>query len=132
MKKKLRITVKGQTYDVIAEILDDDQPAAPRTASSASVAPVQSAVSATAPATAPETKTVASAASGDVPSPIAGKVVSIQKPVGSTVAEGDVIIVLEAMKMNTEVTAPASGKVTAVKVSVGDSVDEGQGLITLA
>ena len=130
MKKKLRITVKGQTYDVIAEILDDDRPVtAPETAKPATavVPDVPSAPSAPAkPAAA------AAVAPGDIPSPIAGKVVSIEKPVGSTVAQGDVIIVLEAMKMNTEVSAPCAGKVTAVKVNPGDSVDENQVLMTLA
>ena len=131
MKKKLRITVKGQTYDVIAEILDDDRPTtAPETAKPATaVVPEAAAPVASAPA---KPAAAAAVAPGDVPSPIAGKVVSIEKPVGSTVAQGDVIVVLEAMKMNTEVSAPCAGKVTAVKVNPGDSVDENQVLMTLA
>jgi glutaconyl-CoA/methylmalonyl-CoA decarboxylase subunit gamma len=136
MKKRLRITVKGQTYDVVAEILEDDQPAATATptaapvAAEASEAPAAPAVSASASASKPEKK--ATVAPGDVPSPIAGRVVSIEKPVGSIVAEGEVIVMLEAMKMNTEVSAPCAGKVVAVKVNPGDSVDENQVLMTLA
>ena len=132
MKKKLRITVKGQTYDVIAEILDDDRPvSAPETAKPASAVVSEAAPAPSAPS-APKPAAAAAVAPGDIPSPIAGKVVSIEKPVGSTVAQGDVIMVLEAMKMNTEVSAPCAGKVTAVKVNPGDSVDENQVLMTLA
>lgn len=130
MKKNLRITVKGQTYDVIAEILDDDQPAAPRTASSASA--IVETVASVAPATPAKPKSTSAIAPGVIPSPIAGTVISIAKPVGSDVAEGDVVMVLEAMKMNTEVTSPSSGKVTAVSVNPGETVDEGQALMTLA
>lgn len=128
MKKKLRITVKGQTYDVIAEILDD-LPAAPSTASSAS-ATIEEVPPA--PPSESNSEKKVTVTPGDVPSPIAGKVISIEKPVGSTVAEGDVIMVLEAMKMNTEVSAPCAGKVTAVKVTPGDSVEEDQVIMTLA
>lgn len=130
MKKNLRITVKGHTYDVIAEILDDDQPEAPRTASSASAIAVEA--SSAAPVVAPTPKATSAVAPGEIPSPISGTVMSIVKPVGSIVAEDDVIMVLEAMKMNTEVTSPSNGKVTAVNVAPGETVDEGQVLMTLA
>jgi len=128
MKKNLRITVKGQTYDVIAEILDDEHPAAPRTAN----VMAGSAAEAPAPVAAPQPKTpIASAAAGDVPSPIAGTVVKIVKTAGSNVAVGEVVIILEAMKMNTEVTSPIAGKVSAVKVNQGQTVEEGQALLTI-
>lgn len=128
MKKNLRITVKGHTYDVIAEILDDDQPEAPRTASSASAIVVEASPA----APAPKPKATSTVTSGDIPSPIAGTVISVAKPVGSVVAKDDVIMILEAMKMNTEVTSPSDGKVTAVNVAPGETVEEGQVLMTLA
>ncbi len=131
MKKKLRITVKGQTYDVIAEILDDEI-ASPARSASVPVAATHTDVPAAAPAPTAKSSAPAPAAQGDLPSPIAGTVVSVQKPVGSSVAEGDVVMVLEAMKMNTEVTAPGSGKVTAVHVAVGQNIEEGQALMTIA
>ncbi|MBM9511141.1 biotin/lipoyl-containing protein [Desulfogranum marinum] len=127
MKKRMRITVNGQTYEVEAEILDDQQ-----TASSAAPAAVEAAATVVTPTAAPKTKVVSSGTSGVVPSPIAGTVVSIAKPAGSEVAAGEVLLVLEAMKMNTEVTAPSSGKITEVNVSQGESVEEGQALMTIA
>lgn len=133
MKKTLRITVKGQTYDVVAEILDEGEPAAPRTASVIPGSASASAEATPAAAPAPKPKAApAAAAAGDIPSPIAGTVVSIVKPVGSDVAAGDVVIVLEAMKMNTEVTAPAAGKVASVAVTPGQSIEEGQVLMSLS
>ena len=130
MKKRMRITVNGQTYDVEAEILDDDQAASPAPAATVSVGSGGAAVT---PAAAPKPKVVSSGgAAGVVPSPIAGTVVSIAKPAGSQVAEGEVLLVLEAMKMNTEVTAPSAGTVSVVSVAQGDSVEEGQALVTIA
>lgn len=129
MKKRMRITVNGQTYDVEAEILDDTQApsSAPSTATPGTVAAV-------APSAAPKPRAVSSpsGAPGLVPSPIAGTVISIAKPEGSEVAEGDVLLVLEAMKMNTEVTSPCAGTVTTVSVGPGESVEEGQVLMTIA
>ncbi len=132
MTKTLRITVNGKTYEVVAEILDDggapafSPPAGAAPVRAADVAPV-----AAAPAPKPAPARPSGGAPGDVPSPLAGKVVSISAPVGSSVTENQVIIILEAMKMNTEVTAPISGTVRAVNVQPGDAVEEGQILITI-
>jgi biotin carboxyl carrier protein len=68
---------------------------------------------------------------GKVTSPIAGSVVEIKGQVGQVVHEGDVILVIEAMKMNTSIAAPGNGKITAIPVAVGDSVREGQVLAEL-
>ena len=72
------------------------------------------------------------AAPGEVTSPLAGKVVSIDVQPGQKVAANAQLITLEAMKMNTYVFAPADGVVAAVLVKAGDGVEEGQALIRLA
>ena len=68
----------------------------------------------------------APAGPGDVPSPLAGRVTAVVVTVGQEVKEGDHLLTLEAMKMNTFVFAPKSGKVAEIKVAVGDAVEEDQ------
>jgi len=130
--KRLKITVEGKTYEVEVEMLDDDgQPvasapaprrAAPRRAAAAAAPP---------PAAAAAPKPATASASGDVPSPLSAVVVSVDVQVGQQVNEGDKLITLEAMKMNTIVNAPSAGTVKAIHVSSGDAVEEGQGLVAL-
>ena len=122
--KKLRITVDGKVFDVSVELLDQvsSTTAAPAPAPVAAPAPAASAPVA-APAPAP-----AAASAGDVPSPLAGKVVSLDVAAGAPVKAGDQILTLEAMKMNTIIYAPASGTLTAFCVNPGDTVQEGQAL----
>ena len=107
--KKLRITVDGKVFDVSVELLDQ----------------VSSTTAAPAPAPAPAP---AAAGAGDIPSPLAGKVVSLDVAAGTPVKVGDQILTLEAMKMNTIIYAPASGTLTAFCVNPGDTVQEGQAL----
>ncbi|TKD60791.1 oxaloacetate decarboxylase subunit alpha [Cobetia marina] len=72
------------------------------------------------------------AASGEpVNAPLAGNIFKVNVAVGDSVAEGDVVIILEAMKMETEIRAHQAGTVSAVKVKEGDSVSVGDVLITL-
>ncbi|MDP0495102.1 MAG: acetyl-CoA carboxylase biotin carboxyl carrier protein subunit, partial [Verrucomicrobiota bacterium JB024] len=72
------------------------------------------------------------AAAGDVVSPLSAVVVSVDVKPGQAVQEGDKLITLEAMKMNTFVTAPQAGTVSAIHVSAGNSVEEGQPLLALS
>lgn len=128
--KKLRITVDGKVFDVSVELLDQvsSTTAAPAPAPAAAPAPVASApVAAPAPAPAPAAAPAAAGA-GDVPSPLAGKVVSLDVAPGTAVKAGDQILTLEAMKMNTIIYAPSAGTLTAFCVSAGDTVQEGQAL----
>jgi len=120
--KKLRVTVEGKVYEVLVEILDEgtQQTAAPMPVAPATVAPVAPV------APAPVAKAAINpAAPGDVVSPLAGKLVSIDVKLGDTVAEGAQVATIEAMKMNTYIYAPKAGKVTATLVTPGDGVEEG-------
>ena len=65
-------------------------------------------------------------------SPLSGKVVSIQAVKGQVVKEGDQLVVLEAMKMNTYIYAPQDGTVSEILATVGDAVAEGQVVLRLA
>ncbi len=67
-----------------------------------------------------------------IPAPLAGNVIKLMVNVGDTVAAGDVILILEAMKMETEIRSQTSGQVAAVNVSVGDAVKVGDSLMALA
>jgi len=117
--KKLRVTVEGKVYEVLVEILDEGtQTAAPIPVAQTNVAQV------TAPVSAPVIAR-ASATPGDVVSPLAGKLVSIDVKLGDTVAEGAQVATIEAMKMNTYIYAPKAGKVTATLITPGDGVEEG-------
>ena len=127
--KKLRVTVDGKAYDVLVEVLDEGgDPASSRPA--ARPAHVESAH-----VSAPPTSARAAggaAAPGDVPSPLAGKVVSIDVQPGQKVEAGAQLLTLEAMKMNPYVFAPAAGTVKEVLVAAGDAVEEGQVLVKMS
>ncbi|MDQ8184417.1 biotin/lipoyl-containing protein [Pelagicoccus sp. SDUM812002] len=129
--KHLRITIEGKTYDVDVEILGEENEPSKRSANSARSRPAAAAAPVAA-APAPAATSSAPAEAGDVPSPLSGKVVSVDVKIGDTVAAGDQVVTLEAMKMNTIVSAPAAGTVTAIHVSDGQSVDEGGALLTLS
>lgn len=130
--KKLRVTVEGKVYDVLVEMLDEGAPAsAPRPAAPAApptpVAPAHVAAPAPAPAAAP----VRAAGAGDIVSPLAGKVVSIDVKVGQAVEEGTQVVTIEAMKMNTYIFAPKAGVIAAILATPGDGVEEGTALIRM-
>ena len=99
-------------------------PVAPQ-AAPAPAAPVQAAAPAPAPAPAapaPAAAPAASGGAGEVVSPMPGTVLRLNVNNGDTVASGDVILILEAMKMENEIVAPCAGKVT-LKVTAGETVD---------
>lgn len=122
--KNYRITVNGTAYDVAVEEIGAG--AAPATA-----APVAAPVAA-APVAAPAAP-AASGAAGSVvvAAPMPGKILNVKSSVGASVKKGDVILVLEAMKMENEVVAPEDGTVASINVSAGDSVEAGETLATL-
>ncbi|WP_419831445.1 sodium-extruding oxaloacetate decarboxylase subunit alpha [Endozoicomonas atrinae] len=85
-----------------------------------------------APAAQPETASVSASAGEPMPAPLAGNIWKVNVTPGQNIQEGDVLLILEAMKMETEVRAPRSGQVTSVDVREGDSVAVGDTLLALA
>lgn len=129
--KQLRITVAGQTFDVTVETVGGTMPvgapapapvAMPVVAAPVVAAPV--AVAAPAPA-------APAGAGTPIASPLAGRVVSLDVAAGAAVKKGDLVLTLEAMKMNTPIYAEQDGTVTSFSVAVGDTVTEGQALAYL-
>jgi glutaconyl-CoA/methylmalonyl-CoA decarboxylase subunit gamma len=119
---KLRISLENQTYDVQVEILPE--PGGDPMAFEPRIKVPDSVLYPPLPAdTRPEDKILRS--------PIAGVVVSVAASVGQKVREGDPMLVIEAMKMQSTVGAPVDGTVDTVHVVAGESVMTGQPLCTL-
>jgi biotin carboxyl carrier protein len=126
--KNLRITVDGKTYDVSVEVLDGAVAPVATTSAPRLVATPLPPV-----ARAPKAPPVATQTSGGaVNSPLAGKIISIDVKVGDTIADGDQVATVEAMKMNTFIFAEQAGQVSAILVAAGDAVEEGGTILTLA
>ena len=85
-----------------------------------------------APATAPAAAAPAAGSGEPVPAPLAGNIWKVQVAAGQSVQEGDVLVILEAMKMETEVRAARAGTIVSVDVKEGDAVQVGDSLVTLA
>ena len=135
---KLKITVHGVAYEVEVEVLDPGEGFAttgplPPVAGAARPAPRHLPVAPpTARGSAPATPASAAAGSqGVVSSPIAGTVVEVRCREGETVVKGQVLLVVDAMKMNTSIASPAPGTVRKVLVAAGDTVREGETLVEL-
>ncbi len=130
MIKRLRVTVDGHSYDVTVEVPDETSSPGAVPSAPAVAAPTPPPAAAPTPPVTPAAPAAAvssgPAGPGDVPSPLAGRVTAVVVTVGQEVSEGDHLVTLEAMKMNTFVFAPKSGKVAEIKTSVGAAVEEGQ------
>lgn len=131
--KKLRVTVEGKSYDVLVEMLDEGTPPpGARVPESAVAPPAPVAPAPAAPAATPRpAPALATPSGGEVPSPLAGKIVSVDVQVGQAVEEGAQLAVVEAMKMNTYLFAPRAGRVVAILVRAGDGVEEGTAVLRL-
>jgi methylmalonyl-CoA carboxyltransferase small subunit len=121
---KLTITIDGKTYEVDVEAAESDAPAPPVHHGPVESAAVRVPAAPAAPAKPAESGPVNE--SKVCRSPVSGIVVRTVAQVGQTLQSGDVLLVLEAMKMETNVTSPVSGKVAAIKVAVGEGVQTGQ------
>jgi methylmalonyl-CoA carboxyltransferase small subunit len=128
---KLKITVDGKVYEVDVDV---DEPAQPHVG----YVPPSSAtrVSADAPAAKPGGGSSREPAAGPsvdenkvCRSPISGLVARVSAQAGQSIQSNDVLMVLEAMKMETMITSPIAGKVAKVNVAVGDPVQGGQVLV---
>ena len=129
MIKKLKITVDGKAYEVTVEVEEEKVAAVPDTAPVSS-RPVSAANAESAPS-APVAPAVAGTRLDAIVSPLAGRVTAINVIPGQTVKEGEHVLTLEAMKMNTFVFAQKGGKIKEIQVAVGDGVQENQPLIIL-
>ena len=121
--KSYTITVNGNVYDVTVE--EGTSTGAPVAAPK--VAP--KAAPKAAPASAP--KASGAAGSVKVAAPMPGKIVSVKANVGDSVKKGQVILVLEAMKMENDVVAPSDGTIASIEVAAGAAVEAGAVLATL-
>lgn len=133
--RRLRVTVDGRVFEVMVEVLDEGgalAQAAPIPAVAPASAPAQTPIaSAAVQAPAAPPKRAVSAGSGVVTSPLAGRIVEVHPKVGQQVSEGDLVVTLEAMKMNTQVFATCSGKVSQITAKPGDAVQEGDPLLSI-
>lgn len=122
--KNYTITVNGTPYVVTVE--ENAGSGVPVSAPAPAAAPVQAAAPAPKAAPAPS-----GAGSVKVEAPMPGTILDIKTAAGSAVKKGDVLCILEAMKMENDIVAPADGTVASVNVNKGDSVDAGQVIVTL-
>ena len=105
--------------------------AAKRTAAAVSVAPAEPAQPAPAAKPQPAQPAAAAGAGNPVKAPLPGTINAINVKVGDTVAVGDVVVVLEAMKMQNNIEAENAGTVTSILVNPGDAVMEGAVMLTI-
>ena len=120
--KSYTITVNGNVYDVTVEEGKTSGAAAP----AAKAAAPKAAVKAAAPA-------APAGAQGAVKvnAPMPGKILKVNVNAGTAVKKGDVLLVLEAMKMENEICAPQDGTVATVECAAGDSVESGKVLVSM-
>lgn len=114
--KKYRVTVNGTVYEVELEELTGSAPVSAPAAPAATPAPAASA---------------APAAGEQICAPMPGNILAVNVTAGQAVKKGDVLMVLEAMKMENEIMAPCDGTVTSVSVTKGAAVESGTLLCTI-
>ena len=128
--KKYKITVNGQTYEVeVEEIGETPQVQSP-------VTPVAPEIQQPKPQTKSEPKvqakpkTAGTAGKNKITAPMPGTIMSIKKKAGDNIQKGDIVMILEAMKMENEIIAPEDGVITSIDTSEGASVNTGDILAT--
>ena len=112
--KRYNITVNGKAYDVAVEEIGEGAAPAPAAAPAAA-----------APAPAPAAAPAAVADGTKVNAPMPGTILDVKVAVGETVAEGQALAILEAMKMENDINSPCAGKVLSVNVTKGQTVETG-------
>ena len=129
---KYKVTLNGRTYEVEVEhgkaiLLDEYEAIAP---APVAAAPAAAPVAVAAPAAAPAAPVVTGAGEA-VNAPMPGNILKVNVQNGQAVKAGQVLVVLEAMKMENEIMAPKDGTVTQVLVSKGSTVDTGAPLVVI-
>jgi len=122
--KNYKVNVNGTEYKVSIELISETEAAAPVAAPAPAAAPA-------APA-APVAPAAAAPAGGEkVNAPMPGTILSVNVKVGDAVKKGDVLVILEAMKMENEIMSPVDGTVTFVGVNQGASVESGSAICVI-
>ncbi len=130
--KRYKVTVNGQSYDVAVEEIGGASSSPVAAAPATAAAPIAPApVAASAPAPAPAVSTAGVAGAVTVKAPMPGTVLSYKVSVGQSVGRGDVLLILEAMKMENEIVATQAGTVAALRTNAGASVNTGDPLVDL-
>lgn len=117
--KKYRVNVNGTVYEVELEEITGAAAPAPVAAPAAAPAP------APAPAAAPAPVAAAPANGEKITAPMPGNILSVNVSVGDTVKRGQVLLILEAMKMENEIMSPCDGVIASVNTSKGSAVESG-------
>lgn len=125
--EKYNVKVNGVEYVVEIEEDGTAPAAAPKTAPAPKAAPAPAPKAAPAPAPAP----AAPAGAGAIVSPMPGTILKVNVAAGQAVKKGDVLLIIEAMKMENEIMALEDGTVKAVHVAAGQIVDTGAALVTM-
>ena len=133
---KYKVTLNGRTYEVEVEkgqamLTDEYEAYAPAPAAPAA-APVPAAPAAAAPAPAAAAPAAVTAAGESVNAPMPGAVLRVEVSQGQAVKSGQLLLVMEAMKMENEILAPRDGTVAQILVQKGTAVDTGAPLLVLA
>ncbi len=129
--RKFLVNVNGTSYEILVEELSGAAAAPVAAMPNAAPAPVPVAAPVQAPAPAPVAAHPVVAGGQSVNSPMPGSILAVNVKAGDSVNEGDVLMILEAMKMENEIMAPGAGTVSSVNVSVGASVNTGDVLCVL-
>ena len=134
---KYKITLNGKTYEVEVEegqaMLVDEYEAYKPAAPAAAPAPAPAAAPAAAPAPSAAPAAPTAVAAGEVvAAPMPGNILKVNCSQGQAVKAGDILVVLEAMKMENEILAPRDGTVAQVVTTKGAVVDTGAPLVVLA
>ena len=135
---KMKITVMGVEYEVEVEVLDDagypvKNPAVPQISPMAVSPHPTSSAQVTPASTASAINPAGSRSSANgILAPVSGTIISVNCKAGDSVKRGDVLITLEAMKMETNVASDREATIKSVHVKAGDNIREGQSLIEFA